>query len=353
MGSLRLFSGTDSVASTSGSSSLVGGCSLERSVGRGLSHRAGRVECSALNGGSQAEGDKDSHKRGRLEGVRYEWKWHERRGPPCSWDKGSVAADSQMSDKSSDEGTSEAWVCGEVGNTPPSVNLPVTDAGDVAGSEDANDGYESPEEEFCRYSKSLPLRDASGINLIAEADTYCRCLPEVYVVLFGVGEASTEGIYSLRSHSEEIGLHVETIICFETNEDAFRFAGLLEATMTHGPSIHTIRPKDLVKFCEDSGYACRLEPKGSMMMPPEFNVGITDWERSLRLREGKYSVLEQEPEVEQRALSGSRDEMVTHEAPNPLRTSVDEVRQGLEMSDSIAMELDEVRAILERLLPDD
>ena len=46
---------------------------------------------------------------------------------------------------------------------------------------------------------------------------------QVYVVLFGVGEASTEGIYSLRSHSEETGLHVETIICFETNEDAFRY----------------------------------------------------------------------------------------------------------------------------------
>lgn len=48
------------------------------------------------------------------------------------------------------------------------------------------------------------------------------CIIKVYVILFGVGETATEGIYSLRTHSVETGLHVETIVCFETNEDAFR-----------------------------------------------------------------------------------------------------------------------------------
>jgi hypothetical protein len=37
-------------------------------------------------------------------------------------------------------------------------------------------------------------------------------------------------------------------------------------------------------FCSDSGYRCRLELEGSMLMPPEYNVHVTDWERSLRLR---------------------------------------------------------------------
>jgi hypothetical protein len=37
-------------------------------------------------------------------------------------------------------------------------------------------------------------------------------------------------------------------------------------------------------FCSDSGYRCRLELEGSLLMPPDYNVHITDWERSLRLR---------------------------------------------------------------------
>lgn len=31
-------------------------------------------------------------------------------------------------------------------------------------------------------------------------------------------------------------------------------------------------------------YNCRLEPCGSLLIPPDFNVGVTDWERSMRLR---------------------------------------------------------------------
>ena len=33
-----------------------------------------------------------------------------------------------------------------------------------------------------------------------------------------------------------------------------------------------------------------------MLIPPDFNVSVTDWERSLRLREGKFAVLEADPD---------------------------------------------------------
>lgn len=39
-----------------------------------------------------------------------------------------------------------------------------------------------------------------------------------------------------------------------------------------------------------------MEPKGSLLIPPDFNVTVTDWERSLRLRDGKFAVLDVEPE---------------------------------------------------------
>jgi hypothetical protein len=47
-------------------------------------------------------------------------------------------------------------------------------------------------------------------------------LPQVYVILFGVGERDTEGIYSLRAFGED-GLPQETIIVFEAEEDAQRW----------------------------------------------------------------------------------------------------------------------------------
>ncbi len=41
------------------------------------------------------------------------------------------------------------------------------------------------------------------------------------MILFGVGQSETEGIYSLRSGNEE-GMPTETIIAFESEEDAQR-----------------------------------------------------------------------------------------------------------------------------------
>lgn len=54
--------------------------------------------------------------------------------------------------------------------------------------------------------------------------------------------------------------------------------------MEHSPHVCSIPPAELMAFCSDSGYRCRLELEGSLLMPPEYNVHVTDWERSLRLR---------------------------------------------------------------------
>lgn len=54
--------------------------------------------------------------------------------------------------------------------------------------------------------------------------------------------------------------------------------------MEHCPNVCSIPPQELLTFCADAGYALRLEPAGSLLIPPDYNVNITDWERSLRLR---------------------------------------------------------------------
>ncbi len=65
---------------------------------------------------------------------------------------------------------------------------------------------------------------------------------------------------------------------------AARYAGLLEATMEHVPHVCPIEPEELLEFCTDAGYTYRVEALGSLLMPPDYYVGITDWEPPLRLR---------------------------------------------------------------------
>lgn len=54
--------------------------------------------------------------------------------------------------------------------------------------------------------------------------------------------------------------------------------------MEHTPTVIPIEPNELVDFCSDHGYSYRVEAIGSLLIPPNYYVGITDWERALRLR---------------------------------------------------------------------
>jgi Protein of unknown function (DUF3110) len=71
-----------------------------------------------------------------------------------------------------------------------------------------------------RYAGGWPLASRSGASLGASAAL--GDLKQVYVILFGVGETETEGIYSLRALSRDDGLPQETIIAFEDLDDAQR-----------------------------------------------------------------------------------------------------------------------------------
>lgn len=65
--------------------------------------------------------------------------------------------------------------------------------------------------------------------------------------------------------------------------------------MDHEPTVWPIEWGELLEFCTSAGYRCRLEPAGSLLIPPDYNVGMTDWEKSLKLRKGEFSVLGAEP----------------------------------------------------------
>jgi hypothetical protein len=187
-----------------------------------------------------------------------------------------------------------------------------------------------------------------SLNMAASSELWNR-VSTVYILLFGVGSFETEGIYSMRAVMNNDGLPIDTIIAFESQEDAERYAGLLEAAMSrHVPKVGPIDSKELLDFCADSGYNCRLEPSGTLLMPPEYNVGMTDWERSLRLRGGHYDVLSEEPEPSQGGAQSHVDK--AQEQPFQAPTLMNSAGAYFQVD---GYELEEIKARLERLLPPD
>lgn len=167
----------------------------------------------------------------------------------------------------------------------------------------------------------------------------------VHVLLFGIGEGEAEGIYSVRAMPGADQLPQETIIAFEDAEDAQRYASQLEATMDRASNVVPITPSELLEFCQESGYNCRLEQGGSMLSPPDFNVDITDWERSLRLRNGMWSVVDD-------SIDESSDLLLESSAQYPFLDSstMPHNNAGVYLPNDSVLALEELRTRLERLM---
>ncbi|KAL4457785.1 hypothetical protein ABPG75_012650 [Micractinium tetrahymenae] len=183
-----------------------------------------------------------------------------------------------------------------------------------------------------------------------------------FVILFGVGRAETEGIYSLRAVAKDDGLPVDTIVAFENEDDAVRYSTLLEATMDHEPTVWPIEWGELLEFCNSAGYRCRLEPAGSLLIPPDYNVGMTDWEKSLKLRRGEFGVLgEQEAAPAPAAMRGLALDAAAagwgwaaEELPqDEEEMAAAELNARLDAQLRDPSELDRLRQHLEGLLPHD
>lgn len=121
-----------------------------------------------------------------------------------------------------------------------------------------------------------------------------------YVILFGIEEKyETEGIYTLRTSDNLRGddvMQTDTVVAFETEVDAERFATLLEAVIPYVPTIFPISWGDITQWCEENDTRLRLESSGSLLIPPETSIaGDSDWERALRLQRGEFQVLDYEP----------------------------------------------------------
>ncbi|MEN9216389.1 MAG: DUF3110 domain-containing protein [Gloeomargarita sp. HHBFW_bins_162] len=93
----------------------------------------------------------------------------------------------------------------------------------------------------------------------------------VYVLIYNPG-TDNEGIHSIKLQDED------TILMFEDEDDAVRFANFLEAQDFPVPTVQPIDPEEIRLFCQESGFHYQLVPQGTLVMPPENNVTQTDWQ---------------------------------------------------------------------------
>lgn len=94
----------------------------------------------------------------------------------------------------------------------------------------------------------------------------------VFVLIINAG-TDNEGI-----HTVKLG-HINKILMFESEDDATRYALMLEAQDFPTPSVEAIDAEEIKEFCESAGYEWEYVPvNNDLVIPPEIVVEETDWQ---------------------------------------------------------------------------
>ena len=93
----------------------------------------------------------------------------------------------------------------------------------------------------------------------------------VHILLFNAG-TDNEGI-----HTIQIGDR-NTILMFKEEDDATRYAGLLEAQDFPEAKVEAIDSEEVEQFCRQADYDWKIVESGQLEIPPEKNVEELNWE---------------------------------------------------------------------------
>ncbi|EKX47212.1 hypothetical protein GUITHDRAFT_61609, partial [Guillardia theta CCMP2712] len=90
---------------------------------------------------------------------------------------------------------------------------------------------------------------------------------KIFVLIFNP-RSDNEGIYTLQVRAKD-GKLINTVVFFEEEEDAIRYAGLLEAQDFPSPHIEPLDPREIKGFADESGYLTTFIRAGTLFFPPE------------------------------------------------------------------------------------
>lgn len=87
----------------------------------------------------------------------------------------------------------------------------------------------------------------------------------VFVLLINAG-TENEGIHTIQMGGQN------KILMFEDEEDAARYALLLEAQDFPTPTVEEFPAEEIEEFCQEAGYEFEVVESGRLEIPPEANV---------------------------------------------------------------------------------
>lgn len=93
----------------------------------------------------------------------------------------------------------------------------------------------------------------------------------IFVLLINAG-TENEGIHTLQMGGRN------RVLMFESEDDAMRYALMLEAQDFPAPTVEAFPSDEIEEFCRDAGYEWELVEAGRLELPPELNVDKTDWQ---------------------------------------------------------------------------
>lgn len=102
---------------------------------------------------------------------------------------------------------------------------------------------------------------------------------QVFVLLFN-SDTDNPGIHTISVGDQNL------VLMFAQEDDATRYALMLEAQDFAVPSVEKIEQEEIEEFCQDAGYEAFLIPENFMpqneferllLAPPDKNIDETDW----------------------------------------------------------------------------
>jgi hypothetical protein len=96
---------------------------------------------------------------------------------------------------------------------------------------------------------------------------------KVWVLLFNA-DSENQGIYTRLENDKNI------VLAFIQEDDALRYAMLLEAQDFPSAVTESIDEKELMEICEDTGLGLNIIAEDELAIPPVSNVEKTDWQEN-------------------------------------------------------------------------
>jgi hypothetical protein len=93
----------------------------------------------------------------------------------------------------------------------------------------------------------------------------------VFVLLFNAG-TENEGIHTIKIGDRN------KVLMFESEDDATRFALMLEAQDFPEATVEEMDAEEIEEFCNSTDYDWQRVEEGMLELPPETNVEKTDWD---------------------------------------------------------------------------